>query len=182
MFEALGAKVLSGIISLSMFLFSSYTGNDPSLKQLSGSMNGSSFHVHTTLENAFTNDFPDVFKSGVTIPIYFNVQVKNGKTIHYNRTHRTSVFFDPMDGVYLVQQTGNGSSNSYSSYRTMIQAISAFECSIPVDGNWGSVNVSIEAYLSTVHFKQINRKVDLMVLWKYNRPQISGTFTLKRVY
>ncbi|HQQ68644.1 MAG TPA: hypothetical protein PLX77_07435, partial [Candidatus Cloacimonadota bacterium] len=61
MFEALGAKFLAGVVSLSMLLFSSFEGNDPALGSFSYSKTGSYVHLKTQLQTAFENDFPSIF-------------------------------------------------------------------------------------------------------------------------
>jgi len=182
MFEAIGAKVLSGIVSLSMFLFSSYTGNDPSLRPVSVTMSSSYLQVKTQLDNAFTNDFPEVFRSGVDIPVFFRVEVKSDGNVVYRRTHRSNVKFDPMQGEFTLQQTGTGLTHTYTSYQAMLSAVSTLECSIPLGTNWKTVTISVESYLPEVEFTQIRRRVDLMVLWKYKRPKTSTLFNLLRIY
>jgi hypothetical protein len=178
MFEALTAKMFATVVSLSMFLFSSYTGNDPAFRALTGRVGENYLQFRTTLTAAFDNDFPDVFKSGANIPIDFTLQIKSGNKTWLERRYQNRVRFDPATGVYHVHLTGMNRNVQTSSYQQMITEISSFECSVPYNPVWGKVTARLEAKLPTVRFEQINKSVDLMVLWRYQRPSTSISLNL----
>ena len=81
MFEALGARVLAGVVSLSMLLFSTFQGNDPRFGSISHNKSGSYVYLKAQLQSAFDNDFPSIFASGTSIPVYYNLEVRNGSNL-----------------------------------------------------------------------------------------------------
>lgn len=178
MFEALTAKVFATVVSLSMFLFSSYTGNDPSFRALNAKAGDSYLQFKTTLVEAFDNDFPDVFKSGASIPVDFTLQIRSGNNIRLQRKYQNRVQYNPSTGIYHVFLAGMNRNLQTASYQQMLSVISGFECSVPYDSGWGKVSVHLEAKLPTVRFQQINKAVDLMVLWRYQRPSITINLNL----
>lgn len=174
MLEALSTKFLAGIMSLSMFLFSSYTGNDPSFRSLKGFVNNNYLQLSTSLDAAFDNDFPDVFKSGTPITMLYKVEIKAVSGVVFQKTYYNRCTYDAMKGSYKIYQSGMGQSQLTDSYNVMIYLMQQVSCSVPVEKTWGNVSVSLEAWLPTVEFSQINRKVDLMVLWKFRRPSVKA--------
>lgn len=179
MLEALTGKVFASIVSLSMFLFSSYTGNDPSLRALTSRVGDNYLQLRTSLVSAFDNDFPDVFKSGATIPIEYKLLIKSGKQTRVERKFQNRVRFDPLTGVYHIYSAGMNRNTQTTSYPQMITEISAFECSVPYNPAWGKVSVRLEASLPIVRFQQLNKPVDLMVLWRYQRPAANVILNLQ---
>jgi hypothetical protein len=73
MLEAITGKVFATIVTLSVFLFSSYTGNDPAFRTLNCRAGEKYLVVRSSLISAFDNDFPDVFKSGSRSPSIFSL-------------------------------------------------------------------------------------------------------------
>ncbi len=179
MLEAIGGKILAGIMSLSMFLFSSYTGNDPSLRPLSGFVNNSYLQINSFLDNAFDNDFGDVFKSGTQITVFYKVELRTTTGVVYKRTYQNSVVYDAMRNNYRVAQSGTGQSFTTTSFSEVVEYMSSIAFSVPVEKRWVNVSTTVEAWLPTVNFPQINRNVDLMVLWKFRKPNIKGDFNVR---
>jgi len=181
MLEAITGKVFATIVTLSVFLFSSYTGNDPSLKALNSRVGENYLQLRTSLSGAFENDFPDVFKSGSTIPVNFKVTIRGKNRNLYQHTFANSVRYDPAKGVYAISVGGMHRDSQTDSYEKMLTEISVFECSIPYQPTWGDVTVTLEASLPTVRFQQLQKNVDLMVLWKYQKPRISTSLRLRKL-
>ncbi len=181
MFEAITGKVLATIATLSVFLFSSYTGNDPAFRNLNSRAGENYLQLRTTLVSAFENDFPDVFKSGSTIPVNFQLTIRNRNRILLNRNFQNSVRYDVANAVYEIRTGGMNRKIQTSSYAAMLSEVSGFECSVPYQSDWGTVTVSLEAALPSVRFEQLRKSVDLMVLWKYQKPKVSATLNLKKV-
>lgn len=180
MLEALTGKVLATVVTLSVFLFSSYTGNDPAFGNLNSRAGDSYLQLRTSLVSAFENDFPDVFQSGSTIPVNFKLLIRNKNGVLVNRNFQNSVRYDPATAVFEVRSSGMNRKLQTANYSAMISEISGFECSIPFSSSWGTVSVSLEASLPSVRFEQLKKKVDLMVLWKYQKPKISTQLNLKK--
>ncbi|MCK4653720.1 MAG: hypothetical protein KAU01_04685, partial [Candidatus Cloacimonetes bacterium] len=74
MFQVLSSKIISGFISLSILLLSSYEGNRATFSELTTSFLGDKIFIKTELINAFENDFEEIFKSGQRIDIFFNIE------------------------------------------------------------------------------------------------------------
>lgn len=180
MLEALSAKVMAGLVSLSMFLFSSYTGNDPALSSLKFLVGRSYLQVSTRLESAFDNDFPELFRSGTSIPIHFKLELKSKNRVVWNRQYTNRVLYDPATGIWTVSMGASGRSVKFTSYKEMLEAIAVLDCSVPFESGWGEVNARVEAWLPTVRFESIDRNVNLMVLWNYKRPVVKASIDLKR--
>ncbi|GAB1467675.1 hypothetical protein MASR2M64_03540 [Candidatus Cloacimonadota bacterium] len=180
MFEALTGKVFATVVSLSMFLFSSYSGNDPAFRALNSRVGGNYLQLRTSLVGAFDNDFPDVFKSGTVIPVDFSLVIKKGNQVLTKSKFQNKVRFDPAKGVYEIYTAGMNRSITTESYTQMLAEISGFECSIPYNPQWGVVSVHLEATLPTVRFAQLKKPIDLMVLWKYHKPRINNNLDLRK--
>lgn len=180
MLETLSAKVMAGLVSLSMFLFSTYTGNDPQLSSIRATMGRSYLQLNTRLEHAFDNDFPELFKSGTTIPVHFRLEIKSKKQVHWSKQYTNSSRYDSSTGFWSVSQSAESRSVKFSSYQQMIAAVAELDCSIPYESNWGDVNVKVEAWLPTVSFDKMDRKVNLMVLWNYQRPVAKASYNLRK--
>lgn len=182
MFEALGSKLLAGIASLSMLLFSSYTGNDPRLSSIRHNRSESYLHLEANLISAFDNDFPSIFSSGTTIPVQFHLTIRSGNRTVLNRTYTNNVTYDPGKGAYEILKAGTSESIITQSYNEMLDAVAAFKCSVPYQTDWGSVQVKLVSALPTVNFAQIDKAVDLMILWKYKKPSVKKQIDLRRIF
>ena len=79
MFQSLANKLITGVLSLSMLLLSSYQGNEAEFSELYFSFLGDGVLLRTKLVNAFENDFEEIFKCGKTIDIFFKIELKQGK-------------------------------------------------------------------------------------------------------
>jgi len=179
MFEALGAKLLTGVVSLSMLLFSSFQGNDPSLGNFSYSKTGSYVHLKAQLQTAFENDFPSIFASGSDIPVHYNLEVISGGTVVAKRRMVYRVSYDPGTGIYEIIKNGSRAALTESAEQVK-RELSAFAYALPYQRSWGVVTVKLEADLPKVHFAQLKKEVDLMVLWKYKKPAIKAQIDLRR--
>lgn len=179
MLEALSAKMMAGLVSLSMFLFSSYTGNDPALSALRFLVGRSYLQVSTHLVGAFDNDFPELFRSGTSIPIHFKLELKSNNRVVWNRQYTNRVQYDPATGVWNVSMGASGRSVKFTSYREMLDAIAVLDCSVPFESSWKEVNARVEAWMPTVRLESIERDINLMVLWNYKRPVVKASIDLR---
>lgn len=178
--EAITGKVFATIVTLSVFLFSSYTGNDPAFRTLNCRAGEKYLVVRSSLISAFDNDFPDVFKSGSTIPINFQLSIRNKNRSLVSRSFQNSVKYDMANAVYEIRTGGMNRRLQTPSYAAMLAEVSGFECSLPYDPSWGEVSITLTASLPSVRFEQLQKKVDLMVLWKYQKPKVSASLSLQK--
>ncbi|MCK9333104.1 MAG: hypothetical protein PHY41_03950 [Candidatus Cloacimonetes bacterium] len=181
MLEALGTKVFSGIVSLSLLLFSSFKGNDPHFGAISVRRSESFIYVSGSLQSAFENDFPSIFSSGTKIPIYFRIHIRqDGKTLSKQRFSHT-VSFDTVTGIYELDRGKTNELFRSDSIEDLIREVSKFNFAFPHQAHWEHLNIRIEAELPKVRFEQLNKQVDLMVLWKYKKPSTKAVANLRQL-
>lgn len=181
MFEALSSKILAGVVSLSMLLFSSFKGNDPSLSAINHSTSSSYLYLSGQLHSAFDNDFPTIFASGVPIPIHYNLNIKSGNRAVVNKRFQHVVSFDPVTGVYEVQKQGEPEMYYSDSVEQVIRELSFYRFSVPYQSSWGIVKVRIEADLPKVSFPDLDQEMDLMILWKFKKPAAKTQIDLREL-
>ncbi len=179
MFESIAGKVLAGIVSLSALMFTSYTGNDPVFLPLHSRVGPNYLMLKATLDNAFDNDFSDVFKCGKPIHLWFKVEIKHHNRSVFTHNYRHSVSYDPMNASWKLFRSETNQTEVFTNYKALITSISELECSIPLRERWKIVDVSIEANLPEIEMTQSNRTVDLMVLWKFQVPRIRANLNLE---
>lgn len=180
MLESLGATLFSGIVSLSLLLFSSFQGNDPRLSSISVQKSDSYLYLSGSLISAFDNDFPSIFSSGTPIPVHFMLQIRSGGKTVVQRRFTHIVSFDTRTGVYELSKSGNTEIFRSDRVEEIIREISRYRFGIPYQSSWGEVSIKIDASLPRVNFEQLNKEVDLMVLWKHKTPSARATTDLRR--
>jgi hypothetical protein len=181
MMEGMLGKVMAGLLSLSAMVFSSYTANDPVFRPLQISKGKNYIIAKAKLDNAFDNDFTEVFKCGKPIHLWYKVDVKKGNTVVYSRNYSHTVTYDPMSAAWKVQFTENSQTEIYSSYDKLISAISEIILPIPVDKSWQTVEFKVESWLQPVIISRNEKQVDLMVLWKYKRPSVKTVLDVSQI-
>jgi len=171
-------KVMAGLLSISALMFSSYTGNEPVFRPLQCRSGQNYLIVTARLENAFDNDFADVFKCGKPISLYYKIELRQGGNTVQSGTYRHTVTYDPMNATWELYTSENGQKEIYNSYLKLLNDISVLECSLPRGSAWRSIEIRAEAWLQQVELTQPDRRVDLMVLWKFKRPAAKRVFNL----
>jgi len=169
-------QLMAGVLSLSSLL--STSGNTPVIRQPVYLKGGNYLQVNTRLENAFDNDFEDVFKCGKPIHIWYKVTARLGGKEVFNTTCRHSVLYDPMNACWQVYHSDTKSTEVITDYSHLLDCVSALRATIGVDPRWSALQVDMEAWLSEVELSGEKRTVNLMMLWKYKRPALSNTVHL----
>lgn len=180
MFEALGSRVMTGVVSLAMLLFSSFEGNDPKMTNLRYRNSDSFLYVSGVLENAFDNDFSTIFASGTPISVIYEMDVRQGTMALAKNTFRHTVSYNPATGIYDLKKDGRGEIYHSESVQDILSQLSHFEFGIPYQSSWKKVQIRIEARLPKVHFNTANKEVDLMLLWKYKKPSAKINADLRK--
>ncbi len=175
MFEALAGKVVSGVISLSMMLFSSYEGNQPYFSQMAVSMAGNRIFIKTELVDAFDNDFEDIFRSGKQIDVSFNITLKNDSDVISEDDFKHTVIYDPLTDLFTLIIEELDETLIIDSYRQLLKKIAKIEYTHNIDSS-ENVIIKIESYLSKIKFDSFGKKYDLMILWKLKRPKAKVTY------
>ena len=178
MFQSLTSKVISGIVSLSMLLLSSYEGNIAEFSNIEAQFLSNRILLKTQLLNAFENDFEEIFKSGQTIEIFFEITIKdNSEVIHTNEFKHT-VIFDPMEQFYtlnLEEQDSETNVYSHEDLKTKISEIEyLFESDVKIPDE---LQVTFTSYLKKMRLETLGEEYDMMMLWKFKKPKIKQTIS-----
>jgi hypothetical protein len=179
MFESITGKVMAGILSLSAMMFTSYTGNDPVFLPMHGKVGQNYLLLKANLDHAFDNDFGDVFKCGKPIHVWFKVEIRSYKQLALTRTYHHTVTYDPMTASWSLFRSESNHTVIYTNYQSLLNNISELDCSLPINEKWKTVEIKTEAWLPEIELTQENRKIDLMVLWKFRKPSIKATMNLE---
>jgi len=178
MLESFAGKVIAGIISVSSLMFTSYTGNDPVFMPLQSRISQNYLLLKATLDKSFDNDFSDVFKCGKQISILYKIEIRQNNRVALTRNYRHSVVYDPMNASWKLYRSELNQTEVFTNYRELVKNVSELECSIPINNNWKTVEVSAESWLPEITLTQSNRTIDLMVLWKFQRPRVKTTLNV----
>ena len=173
MFQILAEKVISGLAAFSMLLLSSYQGNEASFSNYTTSFLDNRMFLECKLENAFDNDFEEIFKSGQSIDIYFGIKIELNNTIIHEEEFRHSIIFDPLTQVFSIELEDQGLTSSTNSYEELKTIISNIEYSFE-DENIQDYTLTLHAYLPKIRLIALNKDFDLMMLWKYNGPELTA--------
>lgn len=169
MFGALSQKIITGFVSLSMVLFSSYEGNEPRFSEMNVSLIENNIFLQTRLENAFENDFERIFQLGKAIDIRFKIEVASEEDLLFSETFFHTVNYDPLEGAYFLELQERKETIVTSSWQKLIKEISKIEFLHRLEKK-KALKISIEASLPTIQFN--DEKVhDLMILWKFKTPK-----------
>ncbi len=173
MFQILAEKVISGLAAFSMLLLSSYQGNEASFSAYTTSFLDDRMFFECKLENAFENDFEEIFKSGQSIDIYFSVKIGLEGLMIHEEEFRHSIIFDPLTQLFSIELEDQGLSFSTNSYDELKIIISNIEYSFK-DENIHDCTFTLKAYLPKIRLIALNRDFDLMMLWKFNKPKLTA--------
>lgn len=180
MFEVLGSKLLVGVVSLSMLLFSSFKGNDPQLSAINHRSSSTKLYLSGELLYAFDNDFDSIFASSAPIPVHFQLKIKSGKRVVVNQRFTHLVSYSPATGIYELRKDGQTDILRTSSVQQIIKGISQYSFSLPYQSSWGLCSVSIKAEMPVLRLEELDKEVDLMVLWKYKKPSAKLQIDLRK--
>jgi hypothetical protein len=175
----LGQKLLANLVTISVFLFSSFKGNDADFSALKVHNSGNYLILQTKLENSFENDFQDIFQSGKQVDVWFNLEVKQNKDMVHKQVFRHSVQYDPLSTSYKVYLQEQHQTRSVASYPEMLQLLANVEYSLPSKPEWTKIDIQLESYLKSMRIESMNKDIDLMTLWKLKKPVCKTNLDLK---
>lgn len=175
----LGQKLLANLVTISVFLFSSFKGNDAGFSAMHVQNSGNYLIVQTRLVNSFENDFNEIFQSGKQVDIWFHLVVKENKTELHTQEFRHSVQYDPLASVYKVYLQEQHITRNIKDYSDMIRMISGVEYSFPAKPGWGKINIHLDSYMKSLRIDSMNKDIDLMMLWKLKKPTCKVNLDLK---
>ncbi|MDY6916229.1 MAG: hypothetical protein SVM86_07940 [Candidatus Cloacimonadota bacterium] len=171
MLEALASKVVSGIMAFGMMLVASTEGNKAKFSDLNASYLNNGIIIETKLIDSFQNDFEQIFKSGKTIIIDFNIEIKQNNEVLKNDSFAHSVTYDPMQQIYQVEIEEQEETIFTDKYRMMLEKISIIEYYLWEKVTGPNLEVKIEASLRNLQLST-DKNYNLMLLWRYRKPTI----------
>lgn len=174
MFQILAEKVISGLAAFSMLLLSSYQGNEAAFSNYTTSYIGNKLFLECKLENAFDNDFEEIFKSGQSIDVFFSITIHHAGEVIHEEQFRHCIIFDPLSQLFDIELEDQDLTSSTNSYDELKNIISQVEYSFE-DENINDCTLTMNAYLPKIRLESLNRDFDLMMLWKFNKPELSAT-------
>ncbi len=175
MFQALSSKIITGVITLSMLLLSSYEGNNAAFENFTATVLGSNVYIKANLVTAFENDFEELFRSGQKIDIYFNVIITDRDGPVHQDEFIHSILFNPLERFYLIFLEEQQSQTTAGSLEELIEIISNIDYVCECEG-FDEGNISISSHLKKVRLKSIGKEYDMMMLWKFKRPSVKQRY------
>lgn len=162
-------KIFSGIVSFTILLFSSYTGNDPFFTDFLLSRNDSAIVVSTAIANAFENDFENFFKSGKTIAVYYELCIYKNGFCQKRQKFKHTVVYDALTKEYTLLLEEQNLSVSTTEYKQMIDWYSSISVSFDEE-LLNNCQIEIKAELRTLTLHSAKKTFDMMTLWKFKTP------------
>ena len=175
MFQALTSKIITGVITLSMLLLSSYEGNNAAFEDFTATVLGNNIYIKANLVQAFENDFEEVFKSGQRIDIFFTVDIRNSDGPVYQDEFRHSILFNPLEQRYVVFLEDQQTQTSVGSFEELIEVISNVDYVCKCE-DFDEGNISLSSYLKKIRLKSIGKEYDMMMLWKFSKPTVKHKY------
>ncbi len=169
-------KLVSGLVSMTMLLFSSYEGNDASFSEILIGHDSEAIRIRTTLLNAFDNDFDQIFRSGSPVVINYLLDVQRDGEHVETLTFHNIIIFDPMNRYFYIEAEASNFhsfTDSCDELRQIISEIDVFYDHLGVEGTY---RFELTASMEKVTLESLEREFDLMLLWKNKIPAISFTY------
>jgi hypothetical protein len=172
-------KVLSGLVSMTMMMFSSYEGNNADFSQVLIGHNENAIRIRTNLVNAFENDFEPIFRSGSPIVISYTLIVKRDNSVIARDTYQNRILFDPMNRYFQIEaQAANHFTfvETCEELRLLISEVDIFYDHWNISGTY---HFQLSAHMDNVNLASLEREFDLMMLWHHKTPAISFSYTVE---
>ncbi|MDD3050944.1 MAG: hypothetical protein PHR06_07330 [Candidatus Cloacimonetes bacterium] len=180
MFETIANKLFTGVVAFAMMFFSSYKGNDAKFKNLDVLLTGPQLIIRTELQDAFTNDFQEVFKSGKEIRVWFKIVVMAEKKTILQNEFFHEIQFDPLSQSFTLFIEETQATYEIEDYNELIRTISIvnYFYDLPDTYRHQKLTVELSSFLKKITLANLDKQVDLMMLWNYKTPfsskEISG--------
>ncbi len=172
-------KILTGLLSFSTMLFSTFQGNTASFSTVSISSNMEAIVINTHLVNAFDNEFEHIFNSGKEIVICLELLVRRDR----NRVERFVVYntasYDPVTKYYLIEQGSPEKRLITANYQEMLRMLSEVELLFDYELRAGTYQFELKAHLEPVVLETFEKEFDMMVLWNYKIPKVTFSYEVE---
>jgi len=171
MFNVLADKIIFGVVSAGMILFSSFQGNKATFTSPEFVANQNRFYISTTLENAFENDFEDIIRSGEEIFIDFEIKLEKNSSVSKSIIFSHSIIYNAMDHSYTLKLEEHESEQHIFEYSDLLHRLSIIDYSF--EEYVQEVNtITLTASIRNVNLPSLNKQYDMMMLWNFRKPKI----------
>jgi hypothetical protein len=180
MFEVIIERLTLGVIGLSMLLFSGYQGNDARFSDTSIHVADYGVYLSTTLADAFTHDFDEIFHSDITLRVYFEARVSSGRRTIMTSDFTHTVRWDSRESAWKVLFCETGTYQLADSMHDLTYILSSVETLLRFDtSRFNTIDISLTARLPVIYLHSIQREFDLMTLWRFRVPRLRVTANLR---
>ncbi len=166
-------KILSGIITFTSLMFSSYEGNVAEFSNLFYRYDTNRIVLTTKLENSFENDFEDFFYSGSKIIIWFKLKYTRIGELPTETSFKHTIVYDVLRSEFEYFIEEKKLKGYTESWNELIDIISDIEYSIDKNEiETGNYIVELSAELEPVFYEEVKEEIDLMLLWGHRNPEL----------
>ncbi len=179
MFESLGNYILKGVLTFGILLLSSYEGNDAVFNSLRVAYLEGAIALEINLDNAFENDFEEIFKTGKSIDIWFHTSVSSKGVILEEEEFSHNVTYNPLLDSYLLIKGPNSESFVCEDFQCLIDELSQVEWHFRRLKSVSDYDFHIFAHLDKIYFEEMDKDFNLMLLWKNKTPRLKEKIRLE---
>ena len=172
MFESLGNYILKGVITFGLLILSSYEGNDAKFSSLQISYLEGAVGVEISLDDAFENDFEEIFKTGKSIDIWFNTSVSSQGVILEEEEFSHCVTYNPLLDSYLLIKGSTNESIVCENFQCLVEELSKINWHFRRLRSVSNYDFNIYAHLDKIYFEDMDKEFNLMLLWKNKSPRL----------
>ncbi|MCK9329276.1 MAG: hypothetical protein PHY08_00625 [Candidatus Cloacimonetes bacterium] len=167
-------KVYHGLLGLSLLFMTSYTGNDARIGKFSYYVSEQNIIVNCQIENAFENDFEEIFLSGIDIPICFETKLTSKKLKIAKEEFEYHIRWISKNEHWEVTLENQDYTFYTNDYDFLIEEISKIKIKFDVDlSEFQELDFELKASLPKLYIPSIKKEVDLMLLWKLKSPTLT---------
>lgn len=171
MFQVLTEKIMIGVLTLSMALFSDFKGNSPSFHNVFAAYSVGGIYIYAELKDSFENDFEDIFTSGQLIHLSFELKIFADKELILEETFRHAVLYDPLQQEYTIFLEESNQQLNCREFSEAVEFLSKFEYNYKLD-SFRSGHIRLSCELPKIRMGATQKEYDLMMLWNFKKPKI----------
>jgi hypothetical protein len=185
LFSVLSKKIITTIISVGSLFYSTIPGVNARLTDVQLAARGEQLLISCRLENCFSEELDQIFRSGKEIKIHFKAELVDAQTnkILQDTTFYHSIHYSVLDDVFDVyfSESDRLYANLYlDEAKELLIEINAFKSVAADQIRPGHIYlIHLEAWMDKLKFQGMEEPLNLMFYWNSIRPSSrSATFTL----
>ena len=164
-------KAFGTVVTFCTLLLSSYTGNDAHFIDLRASEGDGALYFTCYLADAFENDFQEIFSSGIVVPISFEATVRHRRNVVSTNRFTHTVVWSTEIQQWIVYKDYEEEGYATDDFEVLKSLLAGVETVFFINTSmYDMLDIQIVARLPEIEMVSIQRKVDLMLLWKKKEP------------